>query len=78
MKSDKCMLYIASAVGFAAVTALVERYSPPLGWIVIPVVLVVVLLVWGARDPDFANWRRRYQNQQKSEARRREHGDSEV
>jgi len=59
MESDKLMLFVAFAIGFAAVTAVVEKYWLRFGWLVIPVVLIIIVVVWGARDSAFECWRRR-------------------
>jgi hypothetical protein len=59
------MLFIGSAIGFAALTAVVEKYWPRFGWLVIPVMLIIIVLAWGARDSEFESWRRRYHRAKK-------------
>jgi hypothetical protein len=56
--ADKLMLFVGSAIGFAALSAVVEKYWLRFGWLVIPVVLTIIVVVWGARDSAFKRWRR--------------------
>lgn len=73
--ADKLMLFIGSAIGLAALTTVVEKYWPRFGWLVIPVVLTIIVLAWGARDSEFENWRQRYHRAKKKLEARKAHQD---
>jgi TRAP-type uncharacterized transport system fused permease subunit len=68
---DRVILFICSVIGFAALSAAIERYWSHRGWLVVlaaTVVLTIICLLLGARDPEFENWRRRYRAKKKLEA----------